>query len=131
MGFSVGLEARGTDGRLWVCAGDSGGLFWFLPQPAPSTPAPVQFGSMQQWDRERGLHGAEAQSAMTSFSWSAQDAQQTASSQEAMPLLRSLRASSKRSLQQRCDCTGYNVAALRSIKRRLEAAQGIEDGEER
>ncbi|MES1934324.1 pilus assembly protein, partial [Salinisphaera shabanensis T35B1] len=51
---------------------------------APSTPAPVQFGSMQQWDAERGLHGSDAQSAMTSFSWSAQDAQQTASSQEAM-----------------------------------------------
>lgn len=51
---------------------------------APSTPAPVQFGAMQQWDPERGLHGSEAQSAMTSFSWSAQDAQQTASSQEAM-----------------------------------------------
>ena len=36
------MEARGTDGRLWVCAGDGGGLFWFLPQPAPSTPAPAR-----------------------------------------------------------------------------------------
>ena len=54
-----------------------------------------------------------------------------AASQEAMSLLRSLRVSSKRSLQQRCDCTGYNLAALRAVKRRLEAAQGIEDGEER
>ena len=42
VGCSVGLEARGTDGRLWVCAGDGGGLFWFLPQPAPSTPAPAR-----------------------------------------------------------------------------------------
>lgn len=42
VGCSVGLEAHGTDGRLWVCAGDSGGLFWFLPQPAPSTPAPAR-----------------------------------------------------------------------------------------
>ena len=29
--------------------------------------------------------------------------------------------STKRSLQQRCDSTGFNLAALRSIKRRLEA----------
>ena len=33
----VGLEARGTDGRVWVCAGDtSSGLFWFLPDGAPA-----------------------------------------------------------------------------------------------
>ncbi|KAJ1493201.1 WD40-repeat-containing domain protein [Baffinella frigidus] len=37
----------------------------------------------------------------------------------ALPLLRSLRASTKRALQERCDQAGYNLAALRAIRRRL------------
>ncbi|MES1927400.1 conjugal transfer protein TraG N-terminal domain-containing protein [Salinisphaera sp. T31B1] len=51
---------------------------------APSTSAPAQFGAMQQWDAERGLHGTGAEGTMTSFSWSAQDAEHTASTQAAM-----------------------------------------------
>lgn len=37
----------------------------------------------------------------------------------ALPILRSLRISTKRALQERCDQAGYNLAALRSIRRRL------------
>jgi len=48
-------------------------------------------------------------------------------SQEAMPVLRRLRTSSKRTLQQRCDSTGFNLAALRSMKRRLAASAHIEE----
>jgi U3 small nucleolar RNA-associated protein 12 len=48
-----------------------------------------------------------------------------ATSAEAKPLLRSLRASSKRTLQQRCDCTGFNFAALRSLKRRIESSSQV------
>ena len=48
VGRSVGLEARGTDGRLWVCAGDSSsGLFWFLPEPGPDAPAPALRGALR------------------------------------------------------------------------------------
>jgi len=46
---------------------------------------------------------------------------------QAMPVLRRLRTSSKRTLQQRCDSTGFNLAALRSMKRRLAASAHIEE----
>jgi hypothetical protein len=50
VGRSVGLEARGIDGRLWVCAGDSSsGLFWFLPDPGPDAPAPARAAAPAQF----------------------------------------------------------------------------------
>ena len=43
---SVGLQARGTDGRLWICAGDStSGWFWFLPEPSSGLPPTCTGGS--------------------------------------------------------------------------------------
>ena len=50
VGRSVGLEARGTDDRMWVCAGDSSsGLFWFLPEPGLDAPAPARTAAPAQF----------------------------------------------------------------------------------
>lgn len=46
---------------------------------SPSTPQPVQFGSMNKWDAERGMYGSEAPGLVTGFSWSTADAAQTQS----------------------------------------------------